>query len=481
MGAVYEARQEPLNRRVALKTLHPDTARLEDAVSRFSNEAKILSQLEHPSIVQVSDFGVAEDGTTYLVMEFLRGQSLGRRLREMTERGEKLSIATSFQFAFQVADVLAVAHAQGIVHRDIKPDNLMLVADAVAPGGERVKVLDFGIAKLLSDGDKGGVRTSTQAVLGTPSYMSPEQCAGAGRVDEKTDVYALGCVLFEMLTGRPPFVAEGAGQLVGMHLFQKPPSLQSLAPQVPGGVADFVHRLLTKDKASRPTMSDSADEIGRLLAKLTGREVPARTVAITVGDQGGAKTVPSPVASSTLGRVVGQSQMRRTWGGQTLRLAGAGIAVVLLSTSLAVLLRSPRSILSSSIDASASTTHSISNVSSLPLSVKPAVPETRSVIWRLDSKPTGATLFDDKDRSLGKMPLELQHPAQPGSLLLRIRRPGYEDRALSLSTDRDTTQIIELKPNQSARPSVKVRVTDPGNVPKPPPKRSTERRIGFED
>lgn len=482
MGAVYEARQEPLNRRVALKTLHSETARLDDAVARFFNEAKILSQLEHPSIVQVSDFGVAEDGTAYLVMEFLRGQSLGRRLRGLTESGGQLSITTSLQFAFQVADVLATAHVQGIVHRDIKPDNLMLVADAVAPGGERVKVLDFGIAKLVSDGDKGGVRTATQAVLGTPSYMSPEQCAGAGHVDDKTDVYALGCVLFEMLTGRPPFVAEGAGQLIGMHLFQEPPALRSLAPQVPGDVADFIHRLLTKDKASRPTMSDAADEIGRLFAKHTGREAPARTFATIVANDD-AKTVPSPVALSTLGRGVGQSHMQRSWRGQTLRLAGVGVAVVLLSTGLALVRRPPRAVVLSSKDMSTSTAYPISNASSAPLSMKPNPPEARSVIWHLDSKPTGATIWDDKDRSLGKTPIELQRTAQPGSQLLRFRRPGYDDRMLYLSTDHNTTQFIELKPHQIARPvrpSVKENVSDSALVPQPS-KNSAQRRIGFED
>lgn len=118
MGAVYEARQEPLDRRVALKTLHPEYAGNKDAVARFFNEAKILSKLEHPSIVQVSDFGNATDGTAYLVMEYLRGQSLGRRIRELSARGERLAVVTALQFGFQIADVLAIAHAQGIVHRD---------------------------------------------------------------------------------------------------------------------------------------------------------------------------------------------------------------------------------------------------------------------------------------------------------------------------------------------------------------------------
>ena len=118
MGVVYEARQESLDRRVALKTLHPEYARNQESVTRFFNEAKVLSKLEHPSIVQVSDFGTAPDGTVYLVMEFLRGESLGHRLEELAARGERLSVLTTLQIAWQVADVLAVAHALGVVHRE---------------------------------------------------------------------------------------------------------------------------------------------------------------------------------------------------------------------------------------------------------------------------------------------------------------------------------------------------------------------------
>ncbi len=124
MGAVYEARQEPLERRVALKTLHADHAKSKEFIARFFNEAKVLSRLEHPSLVQVSDFGHAADGTAYLVMEYLRGQSLGRRIRDLSERGERLPVETALHVCVQVADVLEMAHEQGIVHRDLKPDKI---------------------------------------------------------------------------------------------------------------------------------------------------------------------------------------------------------------------------------------------------------------------------------------------------------------------------------------------------------------------
>lgn len=135
----------------ALKTLHADHAKSKEFIAQLLNEAKMLSRLEHPSLAQMSDFGDTPDGTAYLVMEYLHGQGLGRWIRDLAEHGERLPIGTVLHICVQVADVLGMGHTQGIAHRDIKPDNLMLVGDAVRPGGERVKVLDFGIAKLSND------------------------------------------------------------------------------------------------------------------------------------------------------------------------------------------------------------------------------------------------------------------------------------------------------------------------------------------
>jgi serine/threonine-protein kinase len=321
MGAVYEARQEPLDRRVALKTLHADHAKNQESIARFFNEAKVLSRLEHPSIVQVSDFGNAADGTAYLVMEYLRGQSLASRLDTLSEKGQRLPIATALQVCVQVSDVLSLAHTQGIVHRDIKPANLMLVADPVAPGGERVKVLDFGIAK-LSD-DRGGVKTATDQVMGTPAYMSPEQCAGAGGVDAQTDVYALGCVLYELLSGRTPFVADGPGRLIGMHLFQEPPPLRSVAPQVPSEIAELVHRMLRKEKTQRPTMREAAGELANQLAKQTGMPIAARPQSQTDADPDETRVAPRGSQGSTIGRSIGQQEQKpaRTRSGIVLGTA----------------------------------------------------------------------------------------------------------------------------------------------------------------
>jgi serine/threonine-protein kinase len=190
-------------------------------------------------MVQIHELGSLPDKTAYIVMEYLDGMTLAKCLQ--VAQGP-LELHRALQYCWQIAAALAEAHAKGIVHRDLKPANVMLIRDALVPGGERVKILDFGIAKLATDARHG--KTATHILMGTPSYMSPEQCRGAGTVDEKSDVYSLGILMFLVLSGRLPFDAEGAGELIAMHLHQAPPSLLALVPGIPPVVAALVHRLL---------------------------------------------------------------------------------------------------------------------------------------------------------------------------------------------------------------------------------------------
>lgn len=452
MGAVYEARQELLDRRVALKTLHPEYAKNKDAITRFFNEAKALSRLEHPNIVQVFDFGTTDDGTSYLVMEYLRGHTLGRRLRELHARGERLPITAGLHIGFQVADVLAVAHAEGIIHRDIKPDNLMMIGDAVAPGGERVKILDFGIAKLTPAMTHSGVKTATQTVMGTPSYMSPEQCAGAGGVDFKTDVYALGCVLFEILAGRPPFVAEGPGQIIGMHLFQSPPSLRTLAPSVSEAVVELVNRLLTKDKALRPSMTETADAIGRLLQKTAGTGRLLRSRPLSVLDANSPHSlVPIPHPGTTLGRSTGQQSPRLPR--RAFFLAGCLASVLVGALIVARRVQAPPVL--EKKDRPPPTTAPSTNI---PLSVAQtginisiaADPrasqnqQQRVITWTIESEPPGCKVIDENGTQLGTTPYTSTKEAVPGEVAVRLRHDGYTDSIVSLSRDRSQTRRVTL-------------------------------------
>lgn len=256
MGAVYEALQETIERRVAIKILQPGYARDADITKRFFNEARAVNRIDHPSLVQIHEHGHLPEGTAYIVMEFLKGETLAQRMRQL---GGRVPEQLAIQIAWQVATALTAAHDKAIVHRDLKPANLMLVPDPLGPGGERVKVLDFGIAKLVAEAHQG--RTAGSLVMGTPTYMSPEQCRGAGAVDEKTDVYSLGIILFEMLVGRPPFVAAGAGELLGMQLFQPVPSILELAPDVHPDTAAFTQVLLSKERTQRPSMREVAQHL----------------------------------------------------------------------------------------------------------------------------------------------------------------------------------------------------------------------------
>jgi serine/threonine-protein kinase len=170
MGEVFEAVHETIERRVAIKLLRPERARNAAAAARFFNEARAVNRIDHPGLVQVSDYGETPDGSIYIVMELLRGETLGQRL---ARRG-RLGLAEVLLLCRQVASVLVAVHEKGIIHRDLKPDNMMFVPDPDTPGGERVKLLDFGIAKLTLEGDAARVRTSTDMLIGTPVYMSPE-------------------------------------------------------------------------------------------------------------------------------------------------------------------------------------------------------------------------------------------------------------------------------------------------------------------
>ncbi|HVV88436.1 MAG TPA: serine/threonine-protein kinase, partial [Kofleriaceae bacterium] len=261
MGAVYTAVHTLLGRRAAVKVLLAELSTNQELVQRFFNEARAATAIKHPSIVEIYDFGWAPDGSAYIVMELMEGEPLAARLARL----RRLPVATALTIARQVANALAAAHRAGIVHRDLKPDNVFLVSDIEVVGGERVKLLDFGIAKLAADG--GVSKTTTGAIMGTPLYMSPEQCEGARKVDHRADLYSLGCMLFEMIGGRPPFQSEGVGGLIGMHLHVPAPHLRSVAPDAPAEVEAIVAKLLAKNPADR---YQSADELAAELARVGG-------------------------------------------------------------------------------------------------------------------------------------------------------------------------------------------------------------------
>jgi serine/threonine-protein kinase len=243
MGAVYEAVQLRLNKRVAIKLMARDLAANREALARFHREAEITSHLGHPHLVIVFDFGQAESGEPYLVMEYLEGEDLDHRLRRLG----RLPIETVVHVVRQVASALNAAHDQGVVHRDLKPGNVFLVQVPGEP--DFVKVLDFGISKMKAARTQ---LTSASAVMGTPNYMSPEQATGMlDDIDHHADQWALACIAWEMLLGRCPFVADEAAALLYQIINLDPHPLAPRVPGLPSAVETVLRRALRKKPAER--------------------------------------------------------------------------------------------------------------------------------------------------------------------------------------------------------------------------------------
>jgi len=246
MGEVWRGHDERLDRPVAVKLIHPEAISDEGTVARFRREARVTARLAgHPNIVILYDYGT-DGGTVYAVMELVSGRPLNVLLRE---RG-RLPVALAVHWGAQVCAGLAAAHAAGVVHRDVKPGNLMVV-DHTAPDGGTVKVLDFGIAGFHEAALQSRRLTRTGELFGTPLYMSPEQIQMLP-VGAASDLYSFGAVLFQMLTGRPPFQAPDPMPVLRMHLTEAPPDPAELRPDVPAALSELVAALLAKDPARRP-------------------------------------------------------------------------------------------------------------------------------------------------------------------------------------------------------------------------------------
>jgi len=243
MGAVYEADDLVAGKRVALKVLHLRFARSPEVVRRFTREARAAASIGHPHIVAVTDFGAHEE-RPFLVMELLRGETLGARVaRELT-----LAPAAACHVVGQVLSALAAAHAIGVVHRDLKPDNVFL-----CEGSGDAKLLDFGVSKFHPPGERAELVTQDGVPIGTPSYMAPEQWTGQRDVDRRADLYAMGAMLYELLTGSLPFEARSTGQFYGVvvHGTAPPPAPSAVAPEVPAALDAVVLQAVSRDRALR--------------------------------------------------------------------------------------------------------------------------------------------------------------------------------------------------------------------------------------
>jgi serine/threonine protein kinase len=264
MGAVYRGKHVLMDKTVAIKVLRPSLAGDDVIVARFSREAKAASRISHPHAVTVTDFGEAESGVVFLVMEYLDG----RTLKDIIRSEGPMPLRRAVEITRQVSGALDAAHQQGVVHRDLKSDNIML---SQTNGGDWAKVLDFGIAKIQQpEGARDHDITAPNLVIGTPQYMSPEQCSQTGPIDARSDVYSLGVIIYEMLSGRVPFTGESPTVIMMKQVQDPPPSILDARPDLPASVDRLIERALAKQPADRfqtagelaAVLSKAADEIG---------------------------------------------------------------------------------------------------------------------------------------------------------------------------------------------------------------------------
>ncbi|MCG8421612.1 MAG: serine/threonine protein kinase [Proteobacteria bacterium] len=332
MGIVYVGLHEELERRAAVKILPASVARDPELVRRFKTEARAAAGLGHPGIVDVIDIGRLDRGDLYILMELLDGESVERRLRS----GRRLPEATAVALVQQAVRALAAAHAQGIVHRDLKPANMFLVPDPEVPGGERVKLLDFGIAKLVEKPTEDMTRPGV--VVGTPQYMAPEQCRSAADIDVRADLYAVGVILFRMLCGRLPFVKASPIEYLMAHLHDPAPRLLDLEPTASPEIAAIVQRLLMKEPEKRFASAET------LLTALEQARTENRPADQKAGQPADSTPGPAPHPSMTTaqdpGLPAGQPATTRTMA--TGRLALAVVALLALAALASIALYWPR-------------------------------------------------------------------------------------------------------------------------------------------
>src|SRR5690349_7479962 len=331
MGRVYVAEHVRMGRKSAVKVINPALATTADAISRFNREAANACKINHPNVAQVYDFGEMADGTLYLAMEYIDGETLD----SIVAREGSLPPARAAQLTKQVADALFAAHHLGIIHRDLKPENVMIARHL--DGSDWVKVVDFGIAKTVQrDGLEGGSQTVTTAgvSLGTPEYMSPEQLAGE-RLDHRTDIYSLGLVLFNMLTGELPYPKLTSKETLVRRLTSPPRTLADVRPDVawPRALQDVLNRALTPEVNDR---YPSVGEFGRAVVRAVEENEPiAAAPPVAAAAPALPMTRPAPNGALDDEPHIGEKRPRRRvlpYAAATLVAATAGVLVLTTRT-----------------------------------------------------------------------------------------------------------------------------------------------------
>ncbi len=444
MGSVYRARQEGMDRDVAIKVLLADLTQNDTVLRRFTLEALAVSRLRHPNTIQIFDYGQTPDGNPYIAMEMLEGLTLYDLLRK--ER--PLPIRRAMRIMAQVAASLSEAHSKEIVHRDLKPENIFLVQ--VGDNADFVKVLDFGVAKLRDHKSDQGTLTQAGSIFGTPRYMSPEQCS-AQPVDLRSDLYTLGVILYEMITGQAPFVSDQALSLLLAHVNDppRPPSAATDKQVIPAEVEDLVLRLLEKLPENRLSSAgelakrceelaaqlpaafdqcvgtaEEAESLGVRVSVLTADSLPtARTLRLGAGELAAGVKAPAlempPLAPAKVSGVV---------------KGGLGAVALLAVGAVAwALTRDPQVVVKTEIVKEQVT-----------VTVPGAALDEKNVRLTISSNPAGAKILRG-DVLLGTTNATLDHAKGTARENWQLIRDGYEPYSLEVMFDKSQVLSIDLK------------------------------------
>ncbi len=504
MGVVYQATHTVLQKRLALKVLRGDNSKDSEVVQRFMQEAQAATSIGHPNIIDISDFGRLPDGSVYFVMEFLNGTSLA----DMIKKGGSVPMQEAVHLVRQIASALEAAHARGIVHRDLKPDNIFIIKQG--NDSRFVKVLDFGVAKV---GGAASRLTKTGMVFGTPHYMSPEQAAGHS-VDQRTDIYALGVIMYEMFTGKVPFDADTFMGILAKHMFEAPPRPYDLKGQSLGALETVILRSLEKNPdqryqamgdlltdldtvaaggtvhvGGRPGVPPPSDFSGHALMPVMPAHEPALTHAQPVGSsssgmQGIAFIGLAIVALMFIGGAVGLAAYFLGGDDEEPEIAEANERP---SAEPAPVGQPP----ATSVAPAANTVPPVAPTH--PTSVQPvapiapvapvAVPEQRITIR---SDPLGAEVLLD-GVMVGNTPVSVPRPSG-GAQTITLRMRDHEEASFQINPHSGELLNITLNPQRQVvraprpyspapRPTPIIRTAPAPIISAPPPRRSTSEVV----
>jgi len=462
MGVVYLAEHPVIGKKVAMKAIHPELSKNSDVVSRFVTEAKAVNQIGHEHIVDIADFGNTPDGEFYFVMEYLQGESLSDRLR----RENRLDAAAALSITGQIADALNASHEQGIIHRDLKPENIFLCVNR-GPGRDFVKVLDFGLAKLTLSDQKVSHKTRTGSVMGTPYYMSPEQCEGKIEIDHRADIYSLGVLLFEMLTGKVPFGGDGYGEIIVKHVTMPPPSVRSINEALPEELDLILYRALAKDRDQRfQTMAEFEE------ALLDPQRYASSAPVIGIPDDlSGVARAASPMARSELEArsKIGFSsgiELERPPGGipSTFREGRGELIDRLIPRKKGGMLVFYAGV--ACLAAAAVITFvSHGGGGKQPLPTAPVALHPSAVRINFNSDPDGAIVLRNDGKTLGLTPLSIEVPYSDSAVEFQFRKVGYENKTVYVVPNLPSPLFATLRkveaPAPETPPPAAVRRTPP--------------------